>query len=426
MTSDESFLRPKKSAFWTTILAAASAACVNFQSMQTSPAAKMRGFVVRRRSSTFTPAARVELDARALEAEALDVRRPADADQDLVDGERLVPRSHAQTCSTFSSPLRSTFRRLAPSTQLDAVARERPLHDLRGVGVLAREDAAAAISSRRHPRAEALEGLGQLAADRTGADHGEPRGPLGQLEDGLVREVAGLREPRDRRRGGAGAGRDHRLLEAQLRAVHLDGVRPAEARLAEEHVDAELVAIARRRVLVADARADAAHALHGRAEVGQPLVGHAEPELPGRPRLVHPARRADHGLRRHAADVQAVAAHQVPLDERDPGARLAAPATLTRPGGSGADHDEVVAARGRRVHPVGGVDVRDERFVVRVVRQDVDRLGHWQGSEGPVGPDGRSKRPALRARRLRSARRATRVTRIVTIAVAAKPSPTTA
>jgi hypothetical protein len=94
--------------------------------------------------------------------------------------------------------------------------------------------------------------------------------------------------------------------------------RLAKRASAEEHVDAELVAVAHGGVVVADLRADAAHALHRGAEVGLRARREREPDLLLRAaRLRDHARRADHALRRHAADVQAVAAEQVALDERD-------------------------------------------------------------------------------------------------------------
>ena len=140
MCSALSFLRPKKSAFWMTMRAAKSAAWVNFHSMQTSPAAKMRGLVVRRWSSTLAPRARVVLDADRLEAEPLDVRRAAGADQDLVDAQLVLAARMREKRSTLSAPSRRALHHLGGQDQPDALAQERALHDLGGVGVLAVED----------------------------------------------------------------------------------------------------------------------------------------------------------------------------------------------------------------------------------------------------------------------------------------------
>ena len=58
------------------------------------------------------------------------------------------------------------------------------------------------------------------------------------------------------------------------------------------------------------------------------------------------ARGADDALRRHAADVQAVAAHQVAFDQRDPRAQPGGAGGGHQAGGAGADHDQVVAPAG--------------------------------------------------------------------------------
>ena len=233
-------------------------------------------------------------------------------------GARPAATSSSSTTSELGAPVRALQAQLelgplalhlldpAAEHEIDAVAGEGALHDLGGVGVLALEHVGAHLE-QVHPDAEALERLGELAADRPAADHREARGAPGELEDRLVRAEAGAGEPGYGRSRGARARRDHGAPEAQLRAGHEGAVRAGKARLAEEHVDAELAGVARRRVLVADARADAAHALH---RVGEGLRG----RIAGEAGVL---RGGDHRLRGHAADVQAVAAHQVALDERD-------------------------------------------------------------------------------------------------------------
>ena len=107
-------------------------------------------------------------------------------------------------------------RRSTPSR--DSASRDA----LGGVGVLAGQELARALEEG-HLRAEAREGLRELAADRAAADHGQPPRQLGQREDRLVREVAGLGQPGDGRLGRAGARRDHRVLEAERPSRDVDG-----------------------------------------------------------------------------------------------------------------------------------------------------------------------------------------------------------
>ena len=83
----------------------------------------------------------------------------------------------------------------------------------------------------------------------------------------------------------------------------------------------------------------------------------------------------EQGLRWDAARVQAVAAEEVSLDERDPGAEAGGARGRHEAGGAAADDHQVVAAARRRIPPAARVHVMEQRAVVLVVRQD----------EGPVG-----------------------------------------
>ena len=87
-------------------------------------------------------------------------------------------------------------------------------------------------------RSEAAERLRQFAAERAAADDQQAARQLGQVEDVLVGQIAGLDEPGNRGRVRPRAGGDQRLLEAQLRAVHRQRIGAGEARLAEEHIHA--------------------------------------------------------------------------------------------------------------------------------------------------------------------------------------------
>jgi hypothetical protein len=146
--------------------------------------------------------------------------------------------------------------------------------------------------------------------------------------------------------------------------------------MAEEDVHAELPAEAPRRVVRTDLRADPAHPLHDGAEVHARSRRHLHPERRRVTDLPDDVRRAEHRLRGYAACDEAVAAHEVPLDQRDPGAQARGAGGGDEPRRSRADHHEVVASRRLRVVPAGGVSVLDEGAVVGVVGEQPWRRGH--------------------------------------------------
>src|SRR5262249_45258042 len=154
-----------------------------------------------------------EGDAGRLEAEALDVRRAADPDEDLVDRDLFARAPPREVQHALGAAAPCALDRGAEH-EPDAVAAQRRLDDRRRVGVVARQDPRRLIDEPALA-AEATEGLREPAADRAGADHAEPARPLRQLEDRLVRAVARLGEALDRRRGSARARGDHRAPEAQ-------------------------------------------------------------------------------------------------------------------------------------------------------------------------------------------------------------------
>jgi len=259
---------------------------------------------------------------------------------------------------------------LAIEDHLDAFALEAILDDLRGVRVLAGEDLARALEDP-NLGAEPTKGLGEFAADWSRADHGQSVGTGGQVEDVFVIEVAGLREAWDRRRDRSGAGGDHRFGEFQAGPVdvHLSFAR--EACIAEEDVDAELFAVALGRIFVADSRADLTHALHGCREIRKLPLADPKPERFRGPGLVCEMRAANHRLRGHTADVQAIAAHQVTLDEGDLGAQTRGDEGRDQPACARSEHDEVVAAIRDGVGPISRVDVADESLVELVPGLDL-------------------------------------------------------
>ena len=170
-----------------------------------------------------------------------------------------------------------------------------------------------------HLAAEPGKGLRQLASDRAGADHPNPFGQIGERKHRLVGQVARLFQPWSRRRGGAGARADRRFLEAQGPvtgpARHLDGLRPGEAPLADEHIHTQF-RVAMRRVRVADAGSQLAHPGHRCGKVVLHVWRDVDAEFVRMPHIRPGARGANDTLRRHASHIQTIAAHQMLLDQR--------------------------------------------------------------------------------------------------------------
>src|SRR5690606_29604416 len=163
-----------------------------------------------------------------------------------------------------------------------------------------------------HPGPEGGEGLRQLTANRPAADDGEPVRSGGEREDRLVREVAALPQTGYGRDGWTRPGRDDRTAEAEHRVPHLYGVRAGEGGVTQEDIGAE-AAESLRAVVFADLGADPAHALQRRDEVSPALASRPGP-LGERSSLL------DERLRWDAADVQAVAAEEGSLHQRNAGA----------------------------------------------------------------------------------------------------------
>ena len=159
--------------------------------------------------------------------------------------------------------------------------------------------------------------------------------------------------------------------ELEAVAVHLERRRSREAPAAEEDVHAE-PGEAPRAVDRCEAGAEPSHARHHGGEVDVDR-GHVHAEGAGLARVGGGARRGDDRLRRHAADVQAVAAEDVALDERHARAEPGGARRRDEAGGARADDDEVVPAGGRGVSPGRRPDLGDERPVVLVVGEEARR-----------------------------------------------------
>ena len=135
-----------------------------------------------------------------------------------------------------------------------------------------------------------------------------------------------LRQPFDRRHGGARAGGDDDVLRREAPAVHFDFAARRQARLSIDDVDAELAELGRI-VVRLDGAPRRAHRLHDRLR-RDPRLLRRESEGVRVPQLMGELRACHQRLRRHAAGPEAVAAEFLALDERDL-------ATETRAAGGG-------------------------------------------------------------------------------------------
>ena len=144
-----------------------------------------------------------------LEVEPLDIRRAADTDEDLIDGESLFACWCGQKEQLFGT------------RNLHAVERRRESHDhpvpfhrglehLCRIPVFALEKHVGGLDEGDFG-AEPGEGLGQLAADGPPADNCQPLRLLGQVEHVVVGQKPGLRETGNWRCRGASAGGNHRF-----------------------------------------------------------------------------------------------------------------------------------------------------------------------------------------------------------------------
>ena len=119
-----------------------------------------------------------------------------------------------------------------------------------------------------------------------------------------------------------------------------------------------------------DVGAQSAHSLHDLAEIRRRAGRDIHAELTRLAHRSHGPGRADDGLGRHAPYVQAIAAHEMFLDERDLCAESGRARGADQSCRAAADHDQVVAWRGQGVLPVRRMDVRNELLIVRVPRED--------------------------------------------------------
>ena len=256
-------------------------------------------------------------DAELLQPIAGGVGHPPDCAQQHVEGDAHFPAlvlgdqhllailDHEPRCSVAREHLYPLFGKA-------------PRNHARHFRVLADQHARQHLHLR-HLRAEAREALRQLATDRPAAQHQQSLRQLAHVPQGIRGDVADLLDAGNRRHERPGAGGDDDGARRQGLAAGVDLHRPGrgDLRLALDAFDAER-GVALRRIVRLDGSDYALHALHhvGEIEVraGRPnaqLLRAADVgQQPGRP---------DQRLGRHAAGVEAIAAHAVLLDQRDLG-----------------------------------------------------------------------------------------------------------
>ncbi len=220
-----------------------------------------------------------------------------------------------------------------------------------------------------HGAAEAGVRVRHFQPDRPAAQDQQMRGRLGQVEQGLVGQERHLVEAGDRRHRGAAAGGDddapcedapvfRRQGSLTARIVDRQGGGIEETGLAASTVGAE-GAVASGGVGRGDRGDHAPHMRAHRVPVDR-RRRQVDPEAAGAARRFGRMRRGQQRLGRHAAGVEAVAAHRPALDQRHLEAELGCDRRDRQPGGAGADHGKVVALGHRRAPARGPGDVHHE------------------------------------------------------------------
>ena len=290
-------------------------------------------------------------NAEFFQAEAADAGFSARRAEQHVERQRLfspLPR-HDQALLAIDN---LAAHRIQTLQQPHAIRQQTGLDQRDGVGVLLAHDARA--RQQRDLAADAGEGLCQFAADRAAAQHQQTLGFLVQRPDRVRGDMAhrldagNLRDHR-RRAGGDDDGARGQGLPA-LPCFHFHAPRRGDAGVPLDHFHAEL-AVALDRIMRLDLAHHVLDARHDPAEIGLG-AGMGDTQRLGFAHRLHEARAADQRLRRHAAIVEAVAAHPVAFDQRH--FRLYGGGDIGRhqTAGAGADHHQI-SFEARRFVPAG-------------------------------------------------------------------------
>ena len=193
-------------------------------------------------------------------------------------------------------------------------------------------------------------GLRQLDADRAGSDDDEVLGQPVDVENRLVRQVGHGGDARDRRDRRLRPCRDDDAPGADCAIAGADLARPDKARLGADHLDPEPLE-ALDRIMRRDRVHDAAHvpANRGKIDLGRRAI---HSEAAGGPHRMRRLCRGEQRLRRHAAGIEAFAAHLGPFDQHGARAELGGDCGRRQPGGAGPDHADIDAFIAHRTSPV--------------------------------------------------------------------------
>jgi hypothetical protein len=209
----------------------------------------------------------------------------------------------------------------------------------------------------------------EAIADRPAADDDQMLGRGLALEDRLVGEVGHRVEPGDRRHRGARAGGEDDALGAHAHIARLDHARADEARGGADHGDAQPLE-ARLAVHRRDRGDDAVNVVVDLSEVDDGL-GYRHAEAAGAARALGGVRGGEQRLRRHAAVVEAVAAHRRLLDQHGARAELRGAGGDGEAARAGADHADIDIKLLGHAHPSSSFAPASRAYVV--IRAPVDR-----------------------------------------------------
>ena len=133
------------------------------------------------------------------------------------------------------------------------------------------------------------------------------------------------------------------------------------------------------RIVVADPRPQFSHAGHRSAKIVLHPWRNIQAELLGMPQIGPGPCRAYETFRRHTADIQAVAAHEMPFDQRDFRADAGSDHRRHQTRRSRPNHDQIVPPGRLRIDPARRMHVLDQLPIMLIVgeHQTVLMPAHW-------------------------------------------------
>ncbi len=204
-------------------------------------------------------------------------------------------------------------RDLGVAAQIDAFALQARDDDGGKLGIVLGEE----VGDLQHgdPRAQPAMGLRHLQADRPAADHDQMAGQGAVGEDRLVGEIARFGQAGDRRRRRSRAGRQNDASALMRCGPACNSVRPMK-RASSFRTRTPSFSKRSTESLGAMAAITSAHVIHDAAEIDRGLDRRDAEGRAVALRLRHPGG-GDQRLGRHAAMVEAIAAHLGALDQHD-------------------------------------------------------------------------------------------------------------